>query len=146
MHYKGTSGAVVASTVTYVILGTPYQAHVSAAKAGVDALSAVLAIEEGPRGVRSNVIAPGPIGNTEGMSRLSNQSGSKEHHYPLGRVGDLNDVANATIFLFSQAASYITGQILPVDGGCEHLRATQLPYPQSVLDPESIKQMIKPKL
>ncbi len=41
-------------------------AHVSAAKAGVDALSAVLAVEEGPRGVRSNVIAPGPIANTEG--------------------------------------------------------------------------------
>jgi len=145
-HIRASHGSYIHVSATLHYKGTPYQAHVSAAKAGVDALSAVLAIEEGPRGVRSNVIAPGPIGNTEGMSRLSNQSGSKEHHYPLGRVGDLNDVANATIFLFSQAASYITGQILPVDGGCEHLRATQLPYPQSVLDPESIKQMIKPKL
>jgi peroxisomal 2,4-dienoyl-CoA reductase len=44
--------------------GTPYQAHVSAAKAAVDALSAVLAVEEGPHGVRSNVIAPGPIGTS----------------------------------------------------------------------------------
>lgn len=106
----------------------------------------MLAVEEGPRGVRSNVIAPGPIGNTEGMSRLSNQSGSTYKPYPLGRIGHLNDIANAAVFLFSDAASYITGQILPVDGGCEHLRTTQLPYPQSVLDPDSVKHMIKPRL
>jgi peroxisomal 2,4-dienoyl-CoA reductase len=132
--------------VTHPILGTPYQVHVSAAKAGVDALSAVLAVEEGPWGVRSNVIAPGPIGNTEGMSRLSTQSSSKDKPYPLGRTGHTNDVANAAVFLFSDAASYITGQVLPVDGGFEHLRTTQLPYPQSVLEPDSIKHMIKPKL
>lgn len=112
----------------------------------MDALSAVLAVEEGPRGVRSNVIAPGPIGNTEGMSRLSNQSDSTYRPYPLGRVGHLSDVANAAVFLFSEAASYITGQILPVDGGYEHLRTTQFPYPQSVLDPDAIKHMIKPRL
>lgn len=47
--------------------GSPFQAHVSAAKAGVDALSRVIAVEEGPKGVRSNVIAPGPIGDTEGL-------------------------------------------------------------------------------
>jgi peroxisomal 2,4-dienoyl-CoA reductase len=50
--------------------GTPYQAHVSAAKAAIDALSAVVAVEEGPHGVRSNVIAPGAIAGTEGMDRL----------------------------------------------------------------------------
>lgn len=54
----------------YFVLGTPLQAHPSAAKAGVDALSAVIAVEEGPRGVRSNVIAPGPIASTEGVTRL----------------------------------------------------------------------------
>lgn len=106
----------------------------------------MLAVEEGPRGVRSNVIAPGPIGNTEGMSRLANQSGDKRSMYPLGRIGHLDDVGNAAVFLFSDAASYITGQILPVDGGCEHQRTSQLPYPQSVLDPDSVKHMIKPKL
>lgn len=137
----------MSSAVTYVILGTPYQAHVSAAKAGVDALSAVIAVEEGPRGVRSNVIAPGPIGGTEGMSRLSNQSeDTRRSIYPLGRLGHLNDVANTAVFLFSDAASYITGQVLLVDGGSEHLRTTQLPYPQSVLDPDSIKHMIKSRM
>lgn len=51
--------------------GTALQAHVSAAKAGVDALSNVIAVEEGPRGIRSNIIAPGAIRGTEGMERLS---------------------------------------------------------------------------
>ena len=119
----------------------------SAAKAGVDALSAVLAIEEGPRGVRCNAIAPGPIANTEGVARLSSQQpGGADRAFPLGRMGHLGDVANATVFLLSDAAAYVTGQVLVVDGGFEHLRTTQLPYPQSVLDPESIRQMIKPKL
>jgi peroxisomal 2,4-dienoyl-CoA reductase len=65
---------------------------------------------------------------------------------PTGRYGDVKDIANAAIFLFSDASSYITGQILPVDGGYEHLRSTQLPYPQAVLDPTSITHLVKPKL
>lgn len=128
--------------------GTPYQVHVSAAKAGVDALSAVLAVEEGPHGVRSNVIAPGPIAGTEGMDRLSPKSNKADYTvgYPVGREGDVKDIGNATVFLFSDAASYITGQVLPVDGGSEHMRHQFLPYPQSVLDPASIQHLIKGKL
>jgi len=144
-HIRASHGSYIHVSATLHYNGTPYQVHVSAAKAGVDALSAVLAVEEGPRGVRSNVIAPGPIGDTEGTTRLSNQSGSNKT-FPLGRIGHLNDVANAAVFLFSDAASYITGQVLPVDGGNEHLRTTQLPYPQSVLDPDSVQHMIKPRL
>ncbi|KAF8431924.1 2,4-dienoyl-CoA reductase [Boletus edulis BED1] len=145
-HVRASHGSYIHVSATLHYKGTPYQVHVSAAKAGVDALSAVLAVEEGPRGVRSNVIAPGPIGNTEGLSRLSNQSSDSRNGPPLGRVGHLNDVANATVFLFSDAASYITGQVLPVDGGIEHLRTTQLPYPQSMLDPDSVKHMIKSRM
>lgn len=130
-----------------LILGTPFQAHVSAAKAGVDALSAVLAVEEGPHGVRSNVIAPGPIAGTEGMERLSVKNNTdRQFAYPSGRAGHVKDIANAAIFLFSDAASYITGQVLPVDGGCEHMRGSIFPYPQSVLDPTSVAHMIKPRL
>jgi peroxisomal 2,4-dienoyl-CoA reductase len=123
--------------------------HVSAAKAAVDALSAVLAVEEGPHGVRSNIIAPGPINGTEGMDRLSPKGkipGLNHIPSPVGRWGDVQDVANATVFLFSDAASFITGQVLPVDGGCEHLRSPSLPYPQSVLDPASVRHMVKAKL
>lgn len=81
----------------------------------MDALSAVLAVEEGPNGVRSNVIAPGAIANTEGWDRLS--VGDVKTLFPLGREGFVSDIANATVFFFSDAASYITGQVLPVDGG-----------------------------
>jgi NAD(P)-dependent dehydrogenase (short-subunit alcohol dehydrogenase family) len=82
-------------------MGTPFQAHVSDAKAGVDALSNVIAVEEGPRGVRSNVIAPGPIGNTEGMNRLSSPGFNARATIPLGKMGETQDIANAAIFLFS---------------------------------------------
>ncbi|KAH7923326.1 NAD(P)-binding protein [Leucogyrophana mollusca] len=145
-HVRATQGAYIHVSATLHYKGTPYQVHVSAAKAGVDALSAVLAVEEGPRGVRSNVIAPGPIGETEGISRLKNHAEESKRGYPLGRIGNLKDVANATVFLFSDAASYVSGQVLAVEGGCEHMRSFQLPYPQAVLDPESVKHMIKPRL
>lgn len=58
-HIRSSQGAYLHISATLHYHGLPYQAHVSAAKAGVDALSQALAVEEGPRGVRSNVIAPG---------------------------------------------------------------------------------------
>ena len=95
------------------------------------------------------MIAPGPIGGTEGMDRLSAKGPDSERWsqlYPLGRDGQVQDVANAAVFLFSPAARYISGQVFAVDGAAEHLRVFQLPYPQSVLDPEAISNMIKPRL
>ncbi|KAJ8082761.1 peroxisomal 2 4-dienoyl-CoA reductase sps19 [Marasmius tenuissimus] len=148
-HVRSSRGSYIFVSATLHYNATPYQAHVSAAKAGIDALSQVLAIEEGPHGIRSNVISPGPIGNTEGMDRLSNKSVPGSGWIsggPVGRIGDIKDVANATLFLFSDAASFITGQVLPVDGGWEHLRTTQLPYPQAVLDPDSVGKMIKARM
>ncbi|KAI0353242.1 2,4-dienoyl-CoA reductase [Trametes cingulata] len=148
-HLRASKGSYIHVSATLHYRGTPYQVHVSAAKAAVDATSAVLAVEEGPHGVRSNVIAPGPIAGTEGMDRLSAKGSDADKlawTTPLGRYGDVKDIANATVFLFSDAARFITGQVLPVDGGCEHLRAFALPYPQAVVDPESVARMIKPKL
>ncbi|KAJ7143785.1 2,4-dienoyl-CoA reductase [Mycena epipterygia] len=146
-HVRASKGAYIHVSATLHYRGTPYQAHVSAAKAAVDALSSVVAVEEGPHGVRSNVIAPGPIAGTEGMNRLEGKSAdSREMLYPMGRMGAIGDVANATVFLFSGAAAYISGQVLPVDGGAEHLRNMVFPYPQGVLDPQSIQHMIKGKL
>ncbi|KAI6129268.1 hypothetical protein EDD16DRAFT_1211319 [Pisolithus croceorrhizus] len=148
-YVRASRGAYIHVSSTLHYKGTPYQAHVSAAKAAVDAFSAVLALEEGPKGVRSNVIAPGAIANTEGMSRLSSQISRLTASllpYPLGRAGEVQDVASAAVFLFSHAASYITGQVLAVDGGYEHVRASQVPYPEAVLDPKSIVPMTKSKL
>lgn len=111
----------VSFSATLHYRGTPYQVHVSAAKAAVDAISNVIAVEEGPRGIRSNVIAPGPIGNTEGMARLTSSlvKDNQNSTLPLGRMGDVKDIANATVFLFSDAASWVTGQVIAVDGGNE---------------------------
>ncbi|KAF8154902.1 2,4-dienoyl-CoA reductase [Crassisporium funariophilum] len=146
-HVRASKGAYIHVSATLHYNGTPFQAHVSAAKAGVDALSAVLAVEEGPNGVRSNVIAPGPIEGTEGMDRLSPKSDKPIiPAYPSGRMGRVSDIGNATVFLFSDAAAYITGQVLPVDGGAMHMQATFLPYPSSVMDPRSVMHLIKPKM
>ncbi|WWC64638.1 uncharacterized protein I303_107249 [Kwoniella dejecticola CBS 10117] len=145
-HIRDAKGSYVHISATLHYRGLPYQAHVSAAKAGVDALSNVLAVEEGPRGVRSNVIAPGPIGGTEGMSRLTPKGWKPENDIPLGRMGATSDIANAAVFLFSPAASFMTGTVTVVDGGEHHIRQMSLPYPQSLLDPESVKSLIKGKL
>ncbi len=106
-----------------------------------------MAVEEGPSGVRSNVIAPGPIAGTEGMNRLSRKGDTKNwESLPTGRLGDVRDIANAAIFLLSDAAANITGQVLPDDGGYEHLRTMFLPYTQALLDPASVQHLIKGKL
>lgn len=110
----------------------------------------MLAVEEGPFGVRSNVIAPGAVGNTEGMGRLSlltkkDENGDSTIAYPLGRIGDSRDIANATVFLFSDAARYISAQTIVVDGAQDN-GASIVPYPSAVLDPAKYLDILRPKL
>jgi peroxisomal 2,4-dienoyl-CoA reductase len=91
------------------------QTHAVVAKAGVNALSNNLAIEMGPLGVTSNVIAPGPIEKTEGMDRLTPASDADKDtpsRIPLGRQGSVKDIADASVYLFSDAANYVNGDIL----------------------------------
>ena len=90
------------------------QAHVNVAKAGVDALSNSVAIEFGPRGITSNVISPGPIAGTEGLERLARKEDAiaGQKIIPLGRWGTVRDIADATVYLFSGAAGYVTGTTL----------------------------------
>ena len=99
---------------------TPYQAHVCAAKAGVDMLTRVLAMEWGGDGIRVNSIVPGPIEGTEGMRRLAPNDAERRRiteRVPLGRCGTLDDVAGIAMVLASPLGAYITGVVLPVDGG-----------------------------
>ncbi|KAF8629791.1 hypothetical protein AX17_005570 [Amanita inopinata Kibby_2008] len=147
-YVRASKGAYLNVSTTLHYRGTPFQAHVSAAKAAVDALSVVVAVEEGPHGVRCNVIAPGPIAGTEGMDRLAPKGVNYDRvkSSPVGRQGDVRDVGNATVFLFSDAALHITGQVLVVDGAYENLRLPFLPYPDAVLDPDSFKNVLRPKL
>ncbi|KAG7194226.1 Peroxisomal 2,4-dienoyl-CoA reductase [Scheffersomyces spartinae] len=114
---KKSKGAILFVSATLHYYGVPFQSHVGAAKAGVDALSNALAVEFGPSGIRTNCIAPGAIANTEGMERLSPPGEtSLDKRVPLQRLGTTQDIADATVFLFSPAASYITGTVQVVDG------------------------------
>ena len=112
-------GQILNISATLHYLGTPMQLHVSAAKAGVDALTRNLAVEWGRFGIRVNAIAPGPIGDTEGMKRLVPEPIKEKlkKRIPLGRFGLIEDIENAAVFLCSDAASYINGAVIVVDGG-----------------------------
>ena len=99
----------VSATIHYT--GLPLQTHVSSAKAAIDALSSSCAIELGPRGISSNVIAPGGIRGTEGLERLSRQEDMEIHNKqnPMGRIGTIKDVADATVWICSSGAAFING-------------------------------------
>lgn len=118
-YLKEHGGHVVNITAPFEGQGVPFQAHAASAKAGVDSLTRTCAAEWGPLGIRVNAIAPGAIEATEGLDRLSGIGGGNapEASNPLRRVGTSDDIANAVLFLTSDASSYMTGQILYVDGG-----------------------------
>jgi peroxisomal 2,4-dienoyl-CoA reductase len=116
---KEHRGQILNISATLHYLGTPMQLHVSAAKAGVDALTRNLAVEWGRFGIRVNAIAPGPIEDTEGMQRLVPEPIKErlKKAVPLGRFGRIADIEKAAVFLCSDAASFISGAVLVVDGG-----------------------------
>ena len=117
---KTTENSVILNiSATLHYQGTLFQSHVMSAKAAIDALGKSLATEWAKDGIRVVGIAPGPIGDTEGMRRLA--PGKKQEDWasriPLGRLGQKIDIANAALFLVSEAAAFITGETLVVDGG-----------------------------
>ena len=116
---KQHRGQILNISATLHYLGTPMQLHVSAAKAGVDALTRNLAVEWGKYGIRVNAIAPGPIEDTEGMKRLVPEPMKERFRkaVPLGRFGKIADIEKVAVFLCSDAASFISGAVLVVDGG-----------------------------
>ena len=112
--------AVISISASQAFVPTPFQAHVCAAKSGIDMLMRVLAMEWGVDGIRVNSIVPGPIDGTEGMRRLAPNDTERRRiaaRVPLGRYGRIDEVANIALVLASPLAAYITGVVLPVDGG-----------------------------
>jgi peroxisomal 2,4-dienoyl-CoA reductase len=111
---NGTGGRIIFVSATLHYAGTPLQSHVSVAKAGVDAMAMSVAIEQGPRGITSNVIAPGPIADTEGMDRLAKKEDSERSYkaVPIGRYGTVKEIADATIYLFSDSGNFVNGETL----------------------------------
>ncbi len=118
-HLTKPGASVINISAPQAFVAMPMQSHVCAAKAGVDMLTRTLALEWGPAGVRVNSIAPGPIADTEGMRRLAPSKKIVEQYVrsvPLQRLGTTDEIGNAAMFLSSDAAQYVSGVVLPVDG------------------------------
>ena len=116
-YLKEHGGHIVNISAPFQNMGVSLQAHVAAAKAGVDSLTRTCAVEFGPHGVRVNAVAPGATADTEGLDRFADVASAGESPCPLGYVGAKTDIANMVLFLVSDAASYVTGQVIAVDGG-----------------------------
>ncbi len=114
--------SLISITAGQAVRPSMFQAHVCAAKAGINMLTKCLAMEWGPAGVRVNAISPGPIDDTEGMRRLAPNAEAEQRiksRIALRDYGTKTDIAEAAIFLSTESAKYITGTILTVDGGSE---------------------------
>ena len=119
--YLNKPGAsIVNISAPQAFIPMEFQMHVCAAKAGVDMVTKVGAMEWAAAGVRINSVTPGPIDGTEGMNRLAPNEATRKlvaESVPLGHFGSTDDIANACMWLSSPLARYVTGVILPVDGG-----------------------------
>ena len=119
-YLRKPGAAVINISAPQSVHPTMMQAHVCAAKAGVDMLTRCLCLEWGGDGIRVNSVIPGPIADTEGMARLSPTPEARDavmKSVPLGRFGLKEEIANMVMFLASPLAAYVSGAIIPVDGG-----------------------------
>jgi 3-oxoacyl-[acyl-carrier protein] reductase len=114
---KGRFGRIVFVSSVVALLGSPGQVNYAASKAGLIGLARSLTRELGARGITANVVAPGFI-QTDMTAALDQATiEAYEKRIPAARLGATDDVASAVEFLVSDAAGYISGAVLPVDGG-----------------------------
>lgn len=119
-HLRKPGACLIAITAPGAQRPGLFQVHANAAKAGVNMLVQCLAMEWGPAGIRVNAISPGPIEGTEGMARLAaapERERALKSKLALRRYGQVEDIAQAALYLGSDAARYVTGAILSCDGG-----------------------------
>jgi len=123
---EGKPASVVSILTTWVWHGGPFTVPSAMSKAGLNVMTQSLAVEWGNRGVRFNAIAPGPF-PTEGMSARLNPGGGgmlaepKDPMTPLGRNGEMRELANLAVYLLHPLSAYVNGQTIAIDGG-SHLQ------------------------
>ena len=110
-------GRIILISSVVGLIGSPGQINYAASKAGLVGMARSLTREFGPRNITANVIAPGFIDTDMTAVLPEDTIAAYRARIPAGRLGDSADVANAALFLAGDAAGYISGTVLPVDGG-----------------------------
>jgi NAD(P)-dependent dehydrogenase (short-subunit alcohol dehydrogenase family) len=118
-HLANGGGAIVTIASTAALRGHGYGAGYTASKGGVDALTRLAAVQGGPHGVRANCVCPGGVDTpmTGGAFATDEARAQAAVTIPLGRYAEPDDVAEVVAWLLSDAARYVTGQTVPVEGG-----------------------------
>lgn len=118
-HLKNGGGSIVTIASTAALRGHGHGAGYTASKGGVDALTRLVAVQAGPAGVRANCVCPGGVDTpmTGGVYRTEEAAAQARRAIPLGRYAQPEDIAEVAVFLLSDAARYVTGQTVPVEGG-----------------------------
>ena len=116
---QGNGGTIVNIATTSALNGMPYGSAYAAAKAAVLSLTRSLAIEWGSRNIRVNAVAPGSIATPKSAStrKPGDTDGDDLDVIPMRRRGTSDDIANGVLFMMSELSSYVTGQVLCIDGG-----------------------------
>ena len=117
---QGHAANVLSIVTTYAWTGSAYVVPSAMAKAGVLAMTRSLAVEWGPKGIRLNAIAPGPFPTKGAWDRLipnKELEATWLERIPLGRVGEHRELADLAVYLISEGAGYINGEVVTIDGG-----------------------------
>jgi len=116
----GDKGSVISILTTWIWNGGPFTVPSAMSKAGLNIMTKSLAAEWGPNGIRLNAIAPGPFPTKGAWDRLSPQSANRDSGrtdaIPMGRNGEMPELANLAVFLMSDGCDYLTGQTIAIDG------------------------------
>jgi NAD(P)-dependent dehydrogenase (short-subunit alcohol dehydrogenase family) len=125
---KKTRGSILFITAGQAYKAMKYQAHVGAAKAGIEMLMKDLALEWGPHGIRSNSLVPGPVEGTEGMFRLAGPTGDElwKQAVPLGRYASTAEIGAMAAVLSGPLGAYVSGSQYIVDGGMGLVSSTHI--------------------
>ena len=122
---EGRHASVVSILTTWVWNGGPFTVPSAMSKAGLNVMTQSLAVEWGNRGIRFNAIAPGPFPTEGAWARLNPGAGTesekKDPTIPLGRNGEMRELANLAVYLLDPGSAYVNGQTIAIDGG-SHLQ------------------------